>query len=61
MFRLDSDHFKNLSDTERFTFNSGVEQYCSGAETASVKTFEEFILSILFTSENNLILLVISI
>ena len=26
VFRLDSDRFKNLSDTERSTFNSGVEQ-----------------------------------
>ena len=34
MFRLDSDRFKNLS-----TFNSGAEQYCSGAENAS-KSFE---------------------
>ena len=25
--------FKNLSDTERSTFHSGAEQYCSGAET----------------------------
>ena len=35
VFRLDSDRFKNLSDTERFTFNSGAEQYCSGAETSN--------------------------
>ena len=34
VFRLDSDHFKNLSDTKRSTFNSGAVQYCSGAETA---------------------------
>ena len=26
MFRLDSDRFKNLSDTERSTFNSGAER-----------------------------------
>ena len=31
VFRLDSDRLKNLSDTERSTFNSGAEQYCSGA------------------------------
>ena len=35
VFRLDSDRLKNLSDTERSTFNSGAEQYCSGAENAS--------------------------
>ena len=35
VFGLDSDRLKNLSDTERSTFNSGAEQYCSGAETAS--------------------------
>ena len=34
VFRLDSDRFKNLSYTERSTFNSGAEQYCSGAEIA---------------------------
>ena len=39
VFRLDSDRFKNLSDTERSTFNSGAEQYCSGAETASKAVF----------------------
>ena len=39
VFRLDSDRFKNLSDTERSTFNSGAEQYCSGAETASKAAF----------------------
>ena len=39
MFRLDSNHFKNLSDTERSTFHSGAEQYCSGAETASKAAF----------------------
>ena len=38
-FRLDSDRLKNLSDTERSTFNSGAEQYCSGAETASKAAF----------------------
>ena len=37
--RLDSDRFKNLSDTERSTFNSGAEQYCSEAETASNAAF----------------------
>ena len=31
VFRLDSDRFRNLPDTERSTFNSGAEQYCSGA------------------------------
>ena len=35
VFRLASDRFRNLSDTERSTFNSGAEQYCSGAENAS--------------------------
>ena len=39
LFRLDSDRFKNLSDIERYTFNSGAEQYCSGAETASKAAF----------------------
>ena len=39
VFTLDSDRFRNLSDTERFTFNSGAEQYCSGAETASKAAF----------------------
>ena len=39
VFRLDSDRFKNLSDTERFTFNSGAEQFCSGAGTASKAAF----------------------
>ena len=39
MFRLDSDRFKNLSDTERSTFNSGAEQYCFGAETTSKAVF----------------------
>ena len=39
VFRLDSDRFKNLSDTERSTFNSGAEQYCSGAKTASKVAF----------------------
>ena len=39
VFRLDSDRFKNLSDTEPSTFNSGAEQYCSGAETASKAAF----------------------
>ena len=39
VFRLDSDRLKNLSDTERSTFNSGAEQYCSGAETASKPAF----------------------
>ena len=39
MFRLDSDRFKNLSDMERSTFNSGAEQYCSGAENASKAAF----------------------
>ena len=33
VFRLDSDRFKNLSDTERF--NSRAEHFCSGVETAS--------------------------
>ena len=39
VFRLGSDRFRNLSDTERSTFNSGAEQYCSGAETASKAAF----------------------
>ena len=39
VFRLDSDRLKNLSDTERSTFNSGAEQYCSGAETALKAAF----------------------
>ena len=39
VFRLDWDGFKNLSDTERSTFNSGAEQYCSEAETASKAAF----------------------
>ena len=39
VFRLDSDRLKNLSDTERSTFNSGAEQHCSGAETASKVAF----------------------
>ena len=39
VFRLDSDRFKNLSGTERSTFNSGAEQFCSGAETASKAAF----------------------
>ena len=39
VFILDSDHFKNLSDTERSIFNSGAEQYCSGAENASKAAF----------------------
>ena len=39
VFRLDSDRFKNLSDTERSTFNSGAEQYCSGAENGSKAAF----------------------
>ena len=39
VFRLDSDRLKNLSDTERSTFNSGAEQYCSRAETASKAAF----------------------
>ena len=46
VFRLDLDRFKNLSDTERSTFNSGAEQYCSGAETASKAAFR--ILSRIF-------------
>ena len=37
--RLDSDCFKNLSDTERSSFNSEAEQYCSRAETASKAAF----------------------
>ena len=37
--RLDSDRFKNLSDTGRYSFNSGEEQYCSRAETASKAAF----------------------
>ena len=40
VFRLDSDRFRNLSDTERSTLNSGAEQYCSGAETASEAAFQ---------------------
>ena len=39
VFRLDSDRLKNLSDKERSTLNSGAEQYCSGAETASKAAF----------------------
>ena len=39
VFRLDSDRFKNLSDTERSTFNNKAERYCSGAETASKAAF----------------------
>ena len=39
VFILDSDRFKNLSDTERSTFNSGAEQYCFGAENASKAAF----------------------
>ena len=39
VFRLDSDRFKNLSDRESSTFNSGAEQYCSWAETASKAAF----------------------
>ena len=39
VFRLDSDRCKNLSDTECSTFNSGAEQYCSGAENASKAAF----------------------
>ena len=39
VFRLDSDRLKNLSDTECSTFNSGAEQYCSRAETASKAAF----------------------
>ena len=39
VFRLDSNRFKNHSDRERSTFNSGAEQYCSGAETASKAAF----------------------
>ena len=39
VFRLDTDRLKNLSDTERSTFNSGAEQYCSRAETASKAAF----------------------
>ena len=39
VFRLDSDLLKNLSDTKRSTFNSGAEQFCSRAETASKAAF----------------------
>ena len=39
VFRLGSERFKNLSDTEHFTFNSGAEQYCSGTETAQKAAF----------------------
>ena len=39
VFRLDPDRLKNLSDTERSTFKSGAEQYCSGAEIASKAVF----------------------
>ena len=39
VFRLDSDRFKNLSDTERFTLKSGAEQICPGTETASKAAF----------------------
>ena len=35
VFILDSDRFKNISDTKSSAFNSRAEQYCSGAETAS--------------------------
>ena len=41
VFRLDSYRFKNLSDTERYTFNSGAEQFCPRAETASKAAFTE--------------------
>ena len=39
VFRLASDRFKHLSNTERSTFNSRAEQYCSGAETALKAAF----------------------
>ena len=39
VFTLDSDRFRNLSNTERSTFNSGAEQYCSRTETASKAAF----------------------
>ena len=39
VFRLDSDRFKNLSDTKRSTFNIRVEQHCSGAENALKAAF----------------------
>ena len=39
VFRLDSGRFKNLSHTERSTFNSAAEQYCSRAETALKAAF----------------------
>ena len=39
VFRLDSDRFRNLFDTERSTFNSGAEQYCSRTENASKTAF----------------------
>ena len=39
VFRLDSERFKNLSNTGRSTFNSGAEQYSSGAEAASKAAF----------------------
>ena len=38
-FRIDLDHFKNLSDMEPSTFNSGAEQSCSRAENASKAAF----------------------
>ena len=39
VFGFDSERFQNLSDTERSTFNSGGEKYCSGAENASKTAF----------------------
>ena len=37
VFRLDSDRFKNLSDTERSTFNSGAEQSRGSSTVAEQK------------------------
>ena len=39
VFKLDSDCFTNLSNTELSTFNSGTEQYCFGGEPASKAGF----------------------
>ena len=39
VLRLNWNRFKNLCDMERSSFNSGEEQYCSGADTASKGAF----------------------
>ena len=43
VFRRNSDRFRILSDTECSTFNSGAEQYCSGAENARKQRFRSSI------------------